>query len=260
METHKQKMEGKIMLTKEELKEYAKQVNLNLGQAEKDYFQNIILFILSQSYGNEIVFKGGTALKKCYGLNRFSEDLDFTCSNKISLQPLVNSLKRFKMEFELDKKEYKDGLKVILKIKGPLYIGINTSLCRFIIDFSFRENVILKPEIKTLGRFLEEIPSFDVLVMQEKEIAAEKIRAIMTRNKARDVYDLWFLMQKAISLDKNIIQQKLDFYKEKWDQKKFEKALIDKKSIWESELKPLIFNIPNFNDTVKFILSRLNAS
>ena len=39
------------MIGKEELREYARLRGLNLGQAEKDYFQNIILFILYQLYG-----------------------------------------------------------------------------------------------------------------------------------------------------------------------------------------------------------------
>ena len=146
------------MITKEELREYAKRLSLNLGQAEKDYFQNIILFILYQNYGKGIVFKGGTALKKCFGLNRFSEDLDFTCLNKPDIKKIEDGLKRFKIEFEIESESYEDGLKIILRIKGPLYVGIRQSLCKFIIDFSFREDVILKPEIKTIGRFLEDLP------------------------------------------------------------------------------------------------------
>ena len=245
------------MITKEELKEYAKRVNLNLGQAEKDYFQNIILFILFQSYGNELVFKGGTALKKCYGLDRFSEDLDFTCSNKVNLQKLFEGLKRFKLEFESDEKEYSNGLKLILRLKGPLYIGIKSSLCKLVVDFSYRESVLIKPKIKTIGRFMEEVPSFDVFVMDEKEVLAEKIRTIVTRNKARDVYDLWFLLKKEVKFDVRFVQKKLDFYKEKWDRQKFKKTLLNKKIIWKTELKPLISNIPPFNEVSKFILSKI---
>lgn len=55
------------MIAKEELENYARMKNFNLGQAEKDYFQNILLFILFQYYGKTLVFKGGTAISKCYG-------------------------------------------------------------------------------------------------------------------------------------------------------------------------------------------------
>ncbi len=245
------------MITKDELKEYAKITNLNIGQAEKDYFQTILLFILYQEYGNELVFKGGTALKKCYGLDRFSEDLDFTCLKEIDIKKIENGLKRFNLEFESETNSYKEGLKIILRINGPLYVGIRNSLCKLVIDFSFRENVLLKPLIKSIGRFLEEIPQFDVFVMQEKEILAEKIRAIMTRNKARDVYDLWFLLNKNTSFDKEFVEKKLAYYKNKWDKKDFINKLMLKEIIWESELKPLLKEVPKFNKVKENILFAL---
>jgi predicted nucleotidyltransferase component of viral defense system len=42
---------------------------------------------------------------------------------------------------------------------------------------------------------------------------AEKIRAILTRNKGRDIYDLWFLVSQGISLNENLILEKLKYYK-----------------------------------------------
>ncbi len=245
------------MITKDELKEYAKIRNLNLGQAEKDYFQTIVLFILYQDYGKELVFKGGTALNKCFGLDRFSEDLDFTCLKEINTKMIEDGLKRFKIEYESGSRRYKDWLKVVLQIKGPLFIGIRNSLCRLIIDVSSRETVLLKPEIKTIGRFLEEIPVFDIEVMQEKEMLAEKIRAIVTRNKARDVYDAHFLLKKGTEFDASLANDKLKYYNKKWNAEEFEIKVHAKKSIWESELRPLIGNIPRFNEVSEYVIKNI---
>jgi len=246
------------MITKEELGEYCKITSLqNLGQAEKDYFQNVILFILYQNYGKDIVFKGGTALKKVYGLDRFSEDLDFTCTREIDIKKLEDGLRRFRLEFEAEKEEHENGLKITLRIKGPLYIGIRQSLCKFVVDFSFSEKVDLKPEIKTIGRFLEEIPSFDVVVMQEREILAEKVRAIMTRTKARDVYDLWFLLAKGVDFDEDLVGKKLTYYNKKWNFRKFAGKVSLKKSIWMTELRPLVKNVPDFDMVRKYILDNI---
>ncbi len=245
------------MISKEELISYARLSNLNLGQAEKDYFQNVVLFILYQEYGNEIVFKGGTALKKCYGLGRFSEDLDFTCSKKIGIKKVEYGLKRFRIDFEVKKEEFENSLKVILNIKGPLYIGIRASLCRLVIDFSFRENVLLQPVIKTIGRFLEEIPSFDVFVMQELEILAEKVRAMLSRTKARDVYDVWFLLAKGTEFDKGIIEKKLLYYNQRWNKDEFKKRLSLNEKIWETELLPLVGSLPKFIIVKRLILGKL---
>ena len=53
---------------------------------QKDYVATILLFVISEfSKISEMVFKGGTALKKIYfPETRFSEDLDFTCNSDIS--------------------------------------------------------------------------------------------------------------------------------------------------------------------------------
>ncbi len=246
------------MISRTSLEEYAKTRGLrNIGHAEVDYFQNIVLFILSQEYGSTLVFKGGTALSKCYGLPRFSEDLDFNAKEKINELLLVNALKRFQIEHEIEKDEYKDGLKYTIHVNGPLFIGAKNSRCRIILDLSLREKTLLEPEIKTIGRFLEEVPLFDILVMQKEEIFAEKIRAIMTRNKARDLYDLWFLMKERNYFNEKLTTEKLNFYKKQWNKKDFINSITEKKPIWEKELSPLIDNIPEFKIIKEEVLSNL---
>ena len=50
---------------------------------EKDYYVTMILKLLAKSYP-DTVFKGGTALSKCFHLiDRFSEDIDITFSEHI---------------------------------------------------------------------------------------------------------------------------------------------------------------------------------
>jgi predicted nucleotidyltransferase component of viral defense system len=72
------------MLTKEELRTYEKTVGFNLWQVEKDYLQHLVLLFLYSRIKNEPVFKGGTALQKVFGLNRFSIDLDFSSTKNNS--------------------------------------------------------------------------------------------------------------------------------------------------------------------------------
>jgi predicted nucleotidyltransferase component of viral defense system len=51
---------------------------------EKDYYCSLLLHDLSELFGMEMVFKGGTCLSKVYAnLYRLSEDLDFVFSVKI---------------------------------------------------------------------------------------------------------------------------------------------------------------------------------
>ena len=63
------------------------EVNTKTGIAqsivEKDYYVTMILKLLAKS-NPDTVFKGGTALSKCFHLiDRFSEDIDITFSEHI---------------------------------------------------------------------------------------------------------------------------------------------------------------------------------
>lgn len=241
------------MITKEELKIYANTKNLNLGQAEKDYYQNIVLFCVYRIYANEMVFKGGTALSKCYGLDRFSEDLDFTALMLFSTTKLKEQLNRF-MKYEITENIVEDNnLKITLNIYGPLYNGIKHSTCKLILDISYREEILVNPEIKKIITEYE-VPSFDVYVMNTEEILAEKIRAIMTREKARDIYDLYFLLAKKTKINKEIINQKLKYYNIIWDYEAFVKKIQNKEKIWNTELSQLITNVPDFKEVSKEII------
>ncbi len=66
------------MMSRKNLESMQSVLGYNLGQVESDYLQHILLLFLSRRAGNWLVIKGGTALQKAYGLNRFSDDLDFT--------------------------------------------------------------------------------------------------------------------------------------------------------------------------------------
>jgi len=242
------------MIEKQDLVKYSKLKSLNIGQSEKDYFQNIILFIIYKMYATELIFKGGTALSKCYGLDRFSEDLDFTAYRIFDINKFRLYLNRFNIDYELNKQDFKDvGLKIILRIKGPLYNGVKHSLCKIIVDISYRENLLLDPVIKKIIN-PETLPSFDILVMSKEEIFMEKIRTILTRNKARDLYDLWYLSKLDILyIKKESIDYKLNYYNKTYDFKTFKKAVLIKRNIWYTELSGLIKNVPSFEIVSKEI-------
>jgi predicted nucleotidyltransferase component of viral defense system len=109
-----------------------------------------------------------------------------------------------------------------------------------------------------VGKLINEIPSFDVLVMKEEEILAEKIRAIYTRNKARDVYDLNFLLKKGIKIKEDLINKKLPFNKIKYSKNSLIKKVLEKKEIWEIEMKPLLKNFIEFKEALRNIKEKIN--
>lgn len=245
------------MISKEELKEIGKVRNYNLGQAEKSYLQDVILFILYQEFGSELIFKGGTALSKCYGLDRFSQDLDFTLHSSRDLKPVLTSgLERFFIPFGLEEREYDVGEKIILRAEGSLYTGSRESVCRIELDISSREMVLINPERKKIGRFLPEIPSYTVIVMAKEEILSEKVRSILIRDLARDVYDLKFLLDLDTIVNTKLVEKKVEYYKLKFDLNSFYRAIERKRSIWDKELKPIVKEIPSFKNVFEKIKTR----
>ena len=241
------------MIAKEELKEYAKFRNYNLGQAETDFYQNLLLFILYREYGKELVLKGGTALSKCYGLNRFSEDLDFTIMKELQIEKtLKEGLNRYNLNFEIQNKE---EFKVL--IQGPLYSGIRQSLCSIRLDISTREKIQREPKKVTIKTFMPQIPNFDLIVMDIKEIFAEKVRALLTRTQARDLYDLYMIKEHLC--DKRLIDAKLNFYGKKYAFKDMKGAINNLENVWNKELRQLIIDVPDFKLVKKTVVNLLRG-
>jgi len=193
------------MLDYEELKNIAQLKRLSLVNTEKDYLQDLILFGIYSNIGKELIFKGGTCLYKVYKLNRFSEDLDFTLTKRLDMEGITKKVISDLMLLNIrgrikEIKEYRGGMNIRLLLNGPLYRGGKETQCFIPLNISKKEQVLLEPKRESIMPLYREIPTFEVFAMPEEEILAEKVRAILTRQKPRDIYDLWFLLTR-----KNIV-------------------------------------------------------
>lgn len=243
------------MLSKSELMKVAEIKNLSLRNAEKDYLLELILYSLSDLRSN-LIFKGGTALYKFYNLNRFSEDLDFDIVGKRF--DVDNLVKRALRSLELtgmqrtihEKMMHGNEINIRFAVRGPLYDGSKNSMSRVTLNLSKREQPLLVQE-KLFVPSYQEIPSFELSVLDAKEIAAEKIRCIMTREKPRDVYDLWFLFKRGTSMDISLANRKLKIYRLKFDVQEFHTKVHEKRNMWVRDLKDFIIGaLPKFDDVV----------
>lgn len=245
------------MLNKEELVKLKSILGFNLGQMEKDYLQHLFLLFLSRHIKDEIIFKGGTALQKAYGLNRFSEDLDFTLIKEFNIDELMNKIKKdienfgFETEYSLIKGYISKNYR--LRIKGPLYDGTEKTIASLRIEISLRKDLLLKPDAKEIVPIYRDTQPYFILIMNINEILAEKTRTIFQREKARDIYDLWFLLKKDIKIDKNLVEKKAEFYNIKFNKRDFLKKLLLVKKIWREELSGYVNFLPDFNSVVKDI-------
>lgn len=249
------------MLTRRDLLSYREITGFNLGQIEKDYLQHIFLLNLYRKIKDELIFKGDTALQKTYGLNRFSEDLDFTITHgtdiELILKTVQTNMKIFGCKATKKKNKGNDiGDKYLIKIKGPLFNGTEQSHTHIRLDISKREKVVLPIKINTITPIYRDLPPYTLAIMSTSEIMAEKIRAILTRNNARDMYDLWFLVQKKNKVSISLINSKLKYYKKIFDLKEFEKSVEKKEKIWNQEMKQLIPTLIGFEEIKNNIFSQ----
>jgi len=49
--------------------------------------------------------------------------------------------------------------------------------------------------------------------MDWEEILSEKVRALITRVKGRDLFDIYYLLSKDIKIDLRLVNKKLEYYK-----------------------------------------------
>jgi len=99
------------------------------------------------------------------------------------------------------------------------------------------------------------LPAFDVVVMREEEILAEKVRAIFTRSRARDIHDVFFLIQKGIKPNLKLINEKLNYYSLSFSYLDFIKRLNESEKIWKSEPAQLVRTVPPFEKVTERISS-----
>jgi len=243
------------MIDAETLQKIAKLNNLRPWQQEKHYMQSLILVALSE---HSLLFKGGTYLWFFYGLPRFSEDLDFTCSEEVSPdlpERVSESLRLFGVENTIKReKPMPQAFSFRISAKGPLNTG-EIDLCYVYVEISRQETPIKPPTPFTFSQVQYSLPSKLVSGMALDEVAAEKVRAIMTRDKARDLYDLSFLIKnKGVKFNEEMVNAKLNHYDLKFSQKAFEGKLKEKKDFWKGELKPLVFGVlPTFEEAEKIV-------
>lgn len=147
--------------------------------------------------GPHIAFKGGTALKLFYDLPRYSEDIDYDSTGKLSPQNLMEIIKTVpaKKKWEVTDEAVKyNTILVELRFHGP------ERNFRLKIEISTREK-----ELKTTILSLRGVP---VISLEQSFLMTEKLITFVDRQAGRDYFDAWFILNNAFPLDERLILQK----------------------------------------------------
>lgn len=217
----------KNMLDKYEIKNSIDETN-----AMKEIIQEIVICGLSRGgFFNEAAFYGGTALRIFYGLNRFSEDLDFALlkpNKDFDLSKYFPFIEKEVQAYGLnlsitEKEKTKDSNIMSAFLKGDTKEHIlmffpnenmqnTTSLKNIKIKFEVDIN---PPSGAKYDLKYKLLPSpHQVKLYDEASLFAGKIHAILCRNwnyrtKGRDLYDYIFYLSKNISVNLELVKEKL---------------------------------------------------
>lgn len=205
------------------LQEARKRHSLPWEALERDYLLSWILAGMSQvdALRETLVFKGGTALKKCYfGDYRFSEDLDFTAIGAVPTGPMMEAAMReacstavklldpyVPVEIVCDRHVERESHPFNqeafdIRARFPWHRQLQTSvMVEIAVDEELMRPAFRRFVIHDYGEPFE----VQVSVYALEEIVAEKLRSILqhlrslerrgwVRSRARDYYDLWRIL------------------------------------------------------------------
>lgn len=246
-------------------------------QLEKDYLLNLMLKTISiNRASSHLEFKGGTALYTLHGLDRFSEDLDFSYlgdAKKIGseIDKLIGPvIKDFGLSYRIAKNKdnilVRDGAGGIVGVRSELFVegplfGKNGVRHKIKVDISARQDTIEKPETARFVSKYYDVGTVLTYSMPLRELLAEKLCAIMERDEARDVYDAYFILRyKDIAYDKEMLVKKLKLRREKFGEKElFGKIMGMKERAWKEELSYLVRELPKLAEVKGFLLGLIGT-
>lgn len=236
----------------------------------KEVMQEITLCALSKAgFFDVAAFYGGTALRIFYGLDRFSEDLDFSLMTKnkdFDLSTYVPSLKRIVQSF---------GLNVEVEIKHKtLDSAIQSAFLKgdtieqfllfypndLVTGINKNEKVKIKFEIDTMPASLATYETkyrllpmpYSIKLYDEASLFSGKIHAVICRSwksrvKGRDLYDYVFYLTRNTKFNLDHLREKL-----------IESHYISQEDKFDVDfVKALLiarFNKIDFNDAKKDVL------
>ena len=238
------------MLTKRQLQRIAQRHGIGLQAQERDYVQHLLLSALySRSQG--LLFKGGTALRVLHRSPRYSEDLDFNTTldladTKALFRQATADLARFGvMAVVRNEWESAVGYSFDLSFQGPLYNGRDRSKGKVRVDTNLRPEEAAT-ERRLVSSEYDDIVPFILTALTVEQLFAEKVRALLIRGKARDLYDLWFLIEQGHGVDLALINTKLALYETTFKLGRFQEQVDALHDNWERDLRPLLAQVPEF--------------
>ncbi|MEK7497975.1 MAG: nucleotidyl transferase AbiEii/AbiGii toxin family protein [Patescibacteria group bacterium] len=249
-------------------------ITTNGSLVNKDFVRNLLkeelqVFVLNFIYTStykDLVFTGGTCLRKFYGLPRISEDLDFDILDaKFDFDKFQKDLS----EYFVQDLQYRDlDLKfknqtIFLKFSVLKEIGFSTASNSDVLflrlDFSFNKDRNFSTETQLFSAYDF---SFLAKTYDLSTLFANKISALLTREykrggeqtesfKGRDVFDLIWMLGEAKKTGSKVNLQRINGLLGIKDKEELRKKILEKMSKVDS--RDLYNDLKSFFKDTNFV-------
>jgi len=214
------------------------------GEMEQNFVKEAIHLHLLSALSDagilrHVVFQGGTALRLCYGAERYSEDLDFVCGKSGSyldeiefgqlMQDALEATRRsLQRDFDIDANQITcrepahpmaiKGNSVAVaawQIVVPIHPTTRSPKSRIKIEFANVPSYDSVPRVARVAPGLVQVQDVILAVESPNEILADKAVALTAREnlKYRDVWDVWDLTNRLnAQIDRDVVQHKFGDY------------------------------------------------
>jgi predicted nucleotidyltransferase component of viral defense system len=126
------------------------------------------------------------------------------------------------------------------------------------VDVSLRGEEVAEDRVPVHTEY-DDVRTFIISSMALGDIFAEKVRALLVRGMARDLYDLWFLLGKGVEPDLELINMKLGLYGRVYSHEDMVEGIAALEGSWEKDLGALLgVDIP-YGTVAGYVVERLEG-
>jgi len=204
----------------------SRELKIDITQVTREYYEMLILKGLSGlPCSDDLIFKGGTALRLAYGSPRFSEDIDFSVETDCLSGKFSDMIERIISPME--EAEITDLIE-----KYYTYLA-EIKISKDYLNFPFRIKIEIRREIDEDYKWeLQMIKSscsiYSVLLktVTLEQLYTDKQLCLKERMQPKDLFDFWYISQvlkrpynPEVKIDRKILRRDLrkflplDFHK-----------------------------------------------
>ena len=154
---------------------------------------------------DRLVFGGGSMLRLCHELNRYSVDLDFWFAKSVSQDAYLDRIRKaFEEDYEITDAQMKHYT-ILIELRSALYPRrLKIEIRRELKDYEYQEKI-------AFSRF----STRQVLLRAHTldQTMKNKIEAFLDRGEIRDCFDIEFLLRRGVELPVHMARHIKEFQK-----------------------------------------------